>query len=77
MIAAIAGLFAALIEQNNQHRAEIERKDQELIKCQEERTKAEAAFRAEISSLFREVQAFREEIYKTTQAQQRQLKRLR
>ncbi len=66
---AVVGLFSTLIAQDHLHRAEMKESATELTRCQSERTKAEAEFRAEISALFKEVQAFREEIY--TQSMQR------
>lgn len=65
---AVVGLFSTLIAQDHLHRVEMKESATELTRCQSERTKAEAAFRAEISALYKEVQAYREEVF--TQAMQ-------
>ena len=77
MATAIVALFAALLRSYSVNADTISQKDAEIRHCQEERTKAEAAFRLEITALYKEVQAFREEIYRQAQAQQRQLKRIK
>jgi len=73
---AVAALSAAIAVQDRAHRKDLHLKDAELAKCLEDRTRAETAFRAEISALFREVQTFREDIYRQSQSQQRALKKL-
>lgn len=61
---AVVGLFSTIIAQDHLHRVEAKESATELTRCQSERTKAEAAFRAEISAIYKDVQAFREEIYR-------------
>lgn len=77
MATAIVALFTALLSSYHTSAESIRQKDAEIKFCQEERTKAEAAFRLEITALYKEVQAFREEIYRTSQSQQRRLKKLK
>ncbi len=77
MATAIVALFAALLRSYSVNADAINQKDAEIRHCQEERTKAEAAFRQEITALYKEVQEFREEIYRTSQNQQRRLKQIK
>lgn len=77
MASAIAAMSVALIALYQRSEDRLKEKDAEIMDCQEKRNQAEAAFRAEISALYKEVQEFREEIYRTSMNQQRQLKRLK
>jgi len=76
LVLGIVGLSSTVWSLYQTNAEIIRQKDAEIKHCQEERTKAEAAFRLEISAMFREVQAFREEIYRTSQSQQRRIKKL-
>lgn len=76
MASAVVSMAGALAWQDRVHRERIERKDDEILNCQNERTRAEADFRKELKSLYTEVQAFREEIYQQSMNQQRKLKKL-
>lgn len=77
MASAIVAMAGALALQDRIHRKETALKDEEIQLCQNERTKAETAFRMELKALYKEVQDFREEIYRQSMAQQRTLKRLK
>lgn len=70
MATAIVALFAALLRSYSVNADTIRQKDAEIRHCQEQRI-------LEITALYKEVQEFREEIYRQAQAQQRQLKRIK
>ncbi len=75
MVTAVTSMAGALAFQDRIHRAEIAQKDAEITKCMEDRTKAESAFREEIKSLYKEVQDFREEIYRAASTRQNKRKK--
>jgi hypothetical protein len=60
---SVAALFALLLKWDSDYDTAMDKKNAEIAKCQDERAAAERNFRAEISSLYREVQDFREAIY--------------
>ncbi len=74
---AAMSLAVAIAYQDRIHRTEIRAKDLELKNCQDQHLAAETAFRSELKILYKEVQEFREEIYRQAASQQRTLKRLK
>ncbi len=77
MALGIVGLSSTVWSLYQTNAEIVRQKDAEIKYCQEERTKAEATFRQEITKLYQEVQDFREEIYRTSQSQQRRLKQIK
>ena len=77
MASAVVAMAAALVYQDKINREQNAIREKDLIQCQNERTRAETAFRMELTALYKEVQDFREEIYRQAASQQRTLKRLK
>ena len=74
---AVVGLFGTLIQTTDIQRDELKAKDVEIKSCQEERIKAELAHQAELVKINREVQDFREEVYRASMNQQKLIKRIK
>ena len=77
MALGIVGLSSTVWSLYQTNAEIVRQKDAEIKYCQEERTKEEATFRQEITKIYQEVQDFREEIYHTSQSQQRRLKQIK
>jgi uncharacterized protein YlxW (UPF0749 family) len=60
---AVSTLFALLLKWDNDYDTAMKEKDAEIAKCQNELAQSERNFRQEISTLYKEVQDFREAIY--------------
>jgi uncharacterized protein YlxW (UPF0749 family) len=60
---AVSTLFALLLKWDNDYDTAMKEKDAEIAKYQNELAQSERNFRQEISTLYKEVQDFREEIY--------------
>jgi phage host-nuclease inhibitor protein Gam len=60
---AVSTLFALLLKWDNDYDAAMKEKDAEIAKYQNELAQSERNFRQEISTLYKEVQDFREAIY--------------
>jgi len=76
LVLGIVGLSSTVWRLYQTNAETIRQKDAEIKHCQEEWRKAEAAYRLELTNIFREVQDFREEVYRTSQSQQRRIKKL-
>jgi hypothetical protein len=60
---AVSTLFALLLKWDNDYDTAMKEKDAEIAKYQNELAQSERNFRQEISTLYKEVQDFREAIY--------------
>jgi uncharacterized protein YlxW (UPF0749 family) len=60
---AVSTLFALLLKWDNDYDTAMKEKDSEIARYQNELAQSERNFRQEISTLYKEVQDFREEIY--------------
>jgi len=60
---AVSTLFALLLKWDNDYDTAMKEKDAEIARYQNELAQSERNFRQEISTLYKEVQDFREAIY--------------